>query len=65
MPNNRTKKKMPCRTCGPSPKKLFNDEIFKSRVKTSDYRVIHQYLPEIKDGKCKMSTAKNANKNSY
>ena len=62
MPTN-TKKKMPCRSCNPSPKKrLFNDEIYQSRVKSSEYKDIKNYLPELKDGKCKMTTAKNANK---
>ena len=60
---NKTKKKMPCRSCKPSPKnRIFNDEIYESRVKSSEYRDIQEYLPEIKNGKCKMTTAKNANK---
>ena len=41
MPNSKTKKKMPCRSCKPSPKnKLFNDEIYQSRVKSSEYKDI-------------------------
>ena len=50
---NKTKKKQPCRTCNQESKKMFNDEIFQSRVKVSDYRVIHKHLPELKDGKYK------------
>ena len=59
---NKTKKKQPCRTCNQESKKMFNDEIFQSRVKVSDYRVIHKHLPELKDGKCKESSPNDANK---
>jgi rhodanese-related sulfurtransferase len=61
---NKSKKKMPCRSCKPSPKnKLFNDEIYQSRVKSSEYKDIKNYLPKLENGKCKMTTAKNSNKN--
>ena len=59
----KSRKKMPCRSCNPSLKKMFNDDIYQSRVKSSEYKDIKNYLPELKDGKCKLTTAKNANKN--
>ena len=59
---NKTKKKLPCRTCNEKPKSMFNDEIFQSRVKTSEYRVIHEHIPELKEGKCKESHPRDANR---